>query len=58
MKKIFVVIIILSLLLLFKDNNLKGKNVDLASKCHLKTTEEINVHQPEILPCSPFFIKL
>ena len=58
MKKIFFVIVILSFLPVLMLNCFEGKSVELASKCHAKTTTELNINQSEIIPYSPFFIKL
>jgi hypothetical protein len=58
MKKVIfmIVIIFISVIALFVHE--KKKNEDVALQCHLNKTEEININQHEIIPYSPFLIKL
>ena len=58
MKKIIfmIVIIFISVIGLFVHE--KNKNEDVALQCHLNKTDEMKINQPEIIPYSPFLIKL
>ena len=58
MKKIIFVIVIVFISVIGLFVHEKNKKEDVALQCHLNKTEEMNINQSEIIPYSPFLIKL